>query len=465
MKTVISPTLKTSSFSEALHIKLYREVNIIFTTFNNCLMKTFIRKFGILAIAFVIGNLFFVINVAGQITQQQPWVKAYDQVSGTGTTTSFAITNGSNRILIVGVTASVTETTGSSTITNPTITYGAVPLTMATGDGTTNARMHTWLYYLKSNAVMDNTSRQLSVTISGTTLSNMTVYYSVFAGVNQIPSSYTVGNGLSNTSGSGPAQLSSPMTVGANEQAVYISSIYDRGATTIPGYTINTNWTSGGNNSGTNTSGGNTAWKSEVAKRTTIPATSTTDAAGTSAITPTGNIRWAMSAMSLPMAAPTLPTITTFLPTNACSSSGQSVTITGTNFTGATAVTFNGVSSTFIFNNATQITATLPAGATTGKIGVTTPSGSVLSSSNFTVFSPVATVSTHTNVSCYAGTDGTITILASDGTAPYQFSVDNGVTYTTGSNPNPYTYGGLSANVPYKIRIIDNNTCQSPAIN
>jgi hypothetical protein len=336
---------------------------------------------------------------------------------------------------------------------------------MATGDGATSARMHTWLYYLKSNAVMDNTSRQLSVTISGTTLSNMTVYYSVFAGVNQIPSSYTVGNGLSNTSGSGPAQLSSPMTVGANEQAVYISSIYDRGATTIPVYTINTNWTSGGNNSGTNTTGGNTAWKSEVTKRTTIPTTSTTDAAATSAITPTGNIRWAMSAMSLPMAAPSLPTITTFSPISACSGSGTSVVITGTNYTGATSVTFNGVASSFTVNSATQITATLPAGATTGKIAVTTPSGSVTSSSDFTVYSPSATVPTHTNVSCYAGIDGTITILASGGTAPYQFSVDNGGTYTTGSNPNPYTYGGLSANVPYKIRIIDTNGCQSPAIN
>jgi hypothetical protein len=163
--------------------------------------------------------------------------------------------------------------------------------------------------------------------------------------------------------------------------------------------------------------------------------------------------------------APSLPTITIFSPTNACSGSGQPVVITGTNYTGATSVTFNGVASSFIVNSATQITATLPAGATTGKIIVTTPSGSVTSSTDFTVYSPVATVSTHTNISCYAGTNGTITILASGGTPPYQFSVDNGVTYTTGSNPNPYTYGGLSANVPYKIRIIDSNGCQSLAIN
>jgi hypothetical protein len=159
------------------------------------------------------------------------------------------------------------------------------------------------------------------------------------------------------------------------------------------------------------------------------------------------------------------PTIISFLPTSACTGSGQSVTIAGTNFTGATLVTFNGVSASYTVNSAIQITATLPAGATNGKIGVTTPSGSVLSASNFTVFSPVASVSAHTNVTCYAGTDGSITISGSGGTAPYQFSVDNGVNYTLGSNPNPYTYIGLSANIQYKIRVIDANGCQSAPIN
>jgi hypothetical protein len=77
------------------------------------------------------------------------------------------------------------------------------------------------------------------------------------------------------------------------------------------------------------------------------------------------------------------PTITSFTPTSG--PAGTSVTITGTNFTGATSVTFNNVTATFTVNSVTQITATVPTTATTGKIKVTTPGGSATSTADFTV--------------------------------------------------------------------------------
>lgn len=78
------------------------------------------------------------------------------------------------------------------------------------------------------------------------------------------------------------------------------------------------------------------------------------------------------------------PTITSFTPTSG--QVGTSVVITGTNFTGATAVKFNNVSATtFTVDSATQITATVPTGATTGLISVTTPGGTATSTTNFTV--------------------------------------------------------------------------------
>jgi len=77
------------------------------------------------------------------------------------------------------------------------------------------------------------------------------------------------------------------------------------------------------------------------------------------------------------------PTITGFSPTSG--SVGTSVTISGTNFTGATSVTFNSVSASFTATSAAEIQATVPGGATTGPLSVTTPGGTATSTSNFTV--------------------------------------------------------------------------------
>ncbi len=79
-----------------------------------------------------------------------------------------------------------------------------------------------------------------------------------------------------------------------------------------------------------------------------------------------------------------LPAIVSFSPPNG--SVGTQVKITGTSFTGATKVTFGGVkATTFSVDTDTHITATVPIGAKTGPITVTTPDGSATSSTDFTV--------------------------------------------------------------------------------
>jgi uncharacterized repeat protein (TIGR03803 family) len=77
------------------------------------------------------------------------------------------------------------------------------------------------------------------------------------------------------------------------------------------------------------------------------------------------------------------PVIISFNPSNG--PVGQQVTIGGTSFTGATKVTFGGVKATFSVINDTQITTTVPAGAKTGRIQVTTPQGTATSATDFTV--------------------------------------------------------------------------------
>jgi uncharacterized repeat protein (TIGR03803 family) len=64
---------------------------------------------------------------------------------------------------------------------------------------------------------------------------------------------------------------------------------------------------------------------------------------------------------------------------------GAKVLLLGQGFTGATSVTFNGVEATFTVNSDTEITTTVPTGATKGYIVVTTPGGTVSTKVFFTV--------------------------------------------------------------------------------
>jgi len=79
-----------------------------------------------------------------------------------------------------------------------------------------------------------------------------------------------------------------------------------------------------------------------------------------------------------------IPRISSFSPTSG--PAGTSVIITGTGFTGTTKVTFGGVAATtFSVFRGDQVTATVPTGAQTGKIQITTPGGTATSSGVFTV--------------------------------------------------------------------------------
>jgi uncharacterized repeat protein (TIGR03803 family) len=64
---------------------------------------------------------------------------------------------------------------------------------------------------------------------------------------------------------------------------------------------------------------------------------------------------------------------------------GSSVIVLGSNLTGASKVTFNGAAASFSLVSSTEITATVPTGATTGVIVVTTPKGKFTSNKNFIV--------------------------------------------------------------------------------
>jgi uncharacterized repeat protein (TIGR03803 family) len=64
---------------------------------------------------------------------------------------------------------------------------------------------------------------------------------------------------------------------------------------------------------------------------------------------------------------------------------GTAVSILGTDLTGATSVTFNGTAASFEVVSSTEITTTVPAGATGGKVEVVIPGGTLLSNVPFIV--------------------------------------------------------------------------------
>ncbi len=77
------------------------------------------------------------------------------------------------------------------------------------------------------------------------------------------------------------------------------------------------------------------------------------------------------------------PTFPTFSPSSG--PVGTLVTLTGSGLMQTSKVTFNGLSATFTVVSDTEVTATVPTGATTGKIVITTKGGKAQSAANFTV--------------------------------------------------------------------------------
>lgn len=95
---------------------------------------------------------------------------------------------------------------------------------------------------------------------------------------------------------------------------------------------------------------------------------------------------------------------------------GTTVTVTGSSFTGATALTLNGAAvPSFTVVDAATITFVVPAGAASGLVGVATPSGQGTSATAFTVVvpapapAPAPTIASFTPTMGTAGTTVTIT--------------------------------------------------------
>ncbi|HJV91257.1 MAG TPA: hypothetical protein VJ623_13195 [Holophagaceae bacterium] len=112
------------------------------------------------------------------------------------------------------------------------------------------------------------------------------------------------------------------------------------------------------------------------------------------------------------------PTLSGFAP--ATGPVGTTLTLTGAHFTGATAVTVNGVSAPFTVNGDTSLAAIVPLGAGTGAVAVTTPGGTATSPTPFTLVNGGGTggLPTGSGATYYLATTGSDTNDGSTG-APW----------------------------------------------
>lgn len=140
------------------------------------------------------------------------------------------------------------------------------------------------------------------------------------------------------------------------------------------------------------------------------------------------------------------PTISSFNPASAALSG--TVNITGTNFTGATAVSFGGTpASSFTVVSSTNITAIVGAGSS-GNVVVTTPIAAAISPTSFT-FIPAPVISSFTPTSAAAATVVTISGSNFSGATEVKFGLQQAVSFTV-VNPTTITAtvgAGSSGNI------------------
>ncbi len=179
------------------------------------------------------------------------------------------------------------------------------------------------------------------------------------------------------------------------------------------------------------------------------------------------------------------PTVTGVTPSSGPASGGTAVTVTGTNFTGVTAVRFGGAAASFVVNSATSLSATTPIGtAGTVDVTVTTAAGTsaISAADRFTYVSAPPVANNVSATVAYGSAGNPITLNLTGGAAAgvsvasppgHGTAIASGtsITYTPISSyagPDSFTYtatnaSGTSAPATVTITVTNPNLIYAPA--
>jgi IPT/TIG domain len=322
-------------------------------------------------------------------TAQSGWAAVGAHTANLSQTVSYSVAAGPGRLLLVGVTSKLT---GAASQTITTATYGGVPLVEAVSDKATSAQVHTYLFYLTDNAVMDGTAKNIVISLSGGTAAMTDVYATVYNGIDQT-TPITDAKNVIVTSNTAVALANPGLTVNAGDQAVALYNIIRSGSTSAPSissFGTPASWSiTGAPTQSSTTSPANRTYALSRLVQTAGPDTLGTTVNNASDIT-------SLSALSIKAAtnAPTITSVTNqdgTTPATLLVGSTQNFTINGTNLTGAV-VTISGTlvtaSNVNVAPDGNSLTVDLAADASatigTRTITVTTPVA--LTSANLTGF-------------------------------------------------------------------------------
>ncbi|WP_205746406.1 IPT/TIG domain-containing protein [Dyella amyloliquefaciens] len=394
-----------------------------------------------------------------------PTVTGISPTSGStagGTSVTITGTDFSGAMAVTfGATAATSFTVNSATsitATSPAGSAGAVDVTVATAGGTSATSASDQFTYIASPTVTSLSPTRgpaaggSSVTITGANFSAVTaVTFGATAAA-----SFTVNSATSITAvapaGTGTVDVrvttfGGTSATGPEDQFTYalpptVTSISPNAGTSAGSTTVTI--------TGTNLSaatavkfGGTPATGFTVNSATSITATSPAGSAGTVDVTVTTAGGTSAISASDRFTYVVAPTVTSISPTWGVLAGGTTVTITGTDFTAATAVRFGSTAaSSFTVNSPTSITATSPAAsAGTVHVTVTTAGGtSAASAADQYTYLAVPTVSSAspsagltsggTMVTILGANFGSATSVTFGGTAATSFTVDSATQIT-----------------------------------
>ena len=347
---------------------------------------------------------------------------------------------------------------GSLTVTAPAGT-GTVNVTVTTPNGTSaiNAPSDDYTYNAPPTvtSVSPNNGPQAggnTVTVNGSGFSGIpTVDFGSIAGVGVTGVTST---SLTVTVPAGTGTVSVTVVTASGGASTPLANAYTYTALpTVTGISPSSGPTAGGTSvtvSGTNLTGATAVHFGSTAGTgiTSVTATSltVTSPAGTGTVDVTVTTPNGTSAINAPSDhftynAPALPTVTGIGPSSGPTAGGTSVTVSGTNLTGATAVHFGSTAGTGITSvTATSLTVTSPAGTGTVDVTVTTPNGT----------SAVNSPSDHFTYNAPATPENTATSL----TVPtLTFGAEGAPTAFTGTVVGPASADGIPAGT---VTVFDN---------